>query len=133
MDIERLIRLVSSCDDRITFHPTTEQPKQNSRFGPVAQARTGMPHQTRTSAEAGSLKIAMRLRYKGRERTTELSLTEDVITQLVSQAEFRRMQIGDFVGDLLMTVAKKDLFRQVLDTHSADAPDEGGCAIRSYQ
>jgi hypothetical protein len=125
MDIERLIRLVSSWDGSITLHPTTEQPKQNSRFGP-AQARAAMPHETRTSGEAASLKIAMRLRYKGRERTTELSLTQDVIRQLLSEAEFRRIRIGEFVGDLITTVAKKDLFRQVLDAHGTDALDKVG-------
>jgi hypothetical protein len=132
MDIERLIKLVSSCDASITLQPSTEQSKQNSRFGPAAQAQAAMRHETRTSAEAGSLKIAMRLRYKGRERTTELSLTEDAIRQLVSEAEFRRIRVGEFVGDLLMAVAKKDLFRQVLDTHSTDALDEGGRG-NSYQ
>jgi hypothetical protein len=131
MDIERLMKLVSSCGGSITLRPSTEQSKQNSRFGPMAQAQAAMPHETRTTGEAASLKIAMRLRYKGRERITELSLTQDVIRQLLSEAEFRRIRIGEFLGDLIMTVAKKDLFRQVLD--STDARDEGRCGSRPYQ
>ena len=126
MSIDRLIRLVSGCTASIWFQPTTEQPERNSRLGSAEKAKAAKPHQARTSGETGPIKIAMRLRYKGRERTTELPLTQDVIRQLASAAEFRQIRIGEFVGDLLLTVAKKDLFRQVLDTHNTNAPDEGG-------
>jgi hypothetical protein len=124
MSIDRLSRLVFGCTASIWLQPTTERSERNSRLGSAEKAKATMPHQARKS-EAAPI-FALRLRYKGRERTTELPLTPDVIGQLASRAEFRQIRIGELVGDLLLTVAKKDLFRQVLDTHSSDAPDEGG-------
>ena len=95
MSIKRLITLVPSCDAGIPFQTTTQQ--------------------------SGPVKVSMRMRYRGRERTTELPLTEEVISQLVSQAEFRQIRTCDLVGELILTVAKKDLFRQVLDPHCQGA------------
>ena len=125
MSFDRLIALVSSCDASILLQPTAKQPKQNSRLGAVEQAQARTPEY----GEAESLKIAMRLQYKGRERTTELSLTQDVIRQLLSHAESRQIGIGDLIADLLLTVAKKDLFRQVLDTRGTNALAAGSLVV----
>jgi hypothetical protein len=124
MSIDRLIRLVSRGEASIWFQPRT--PEQSSRFGPAEQAQAAMPRQQRPIGESGTLKIAIRLRYNGRERTTELPLPQDVLRQLLSQAEAQQTSIGEFVGDLLLRVMKKDLFRQVVDKHTTNALDEGG-------
>jgi hypothetical protein len=42
------------------------------------------------------------MRYRGEERTTELPLTQDMITQLAVEAAFRGVPICDLIGDLLM-------------------------------
>jgi hypothetical protein len=64
--------------------------------------------------EVGLANFAIRMRYKGEERTTELPLTHDMIRQLAFEAELRNMRIGELVGELIIAIMKKDLFQQVL-------------------
>jgi len=47
-------------------------------------------------------RFAISMRYRGEERTTELPLTQDMITQLAVKAAFRGVPICDLIGDLLM-------------------------------
>ena len=54
-------------------------------------------------AKAADLaRFAISLRYQGEERTTELPLTQDMITQLAVEAAFRGVSIYDLIGDLIM-------------------------------
>jgi hypothetical protein len=64
--------------------------------------------------EVGSASFAIRMRYKGEERTTELPLTHDMIGQLAFEAELRNMRIGELIGELMVAMLKKDLFQTVL-------------------
>ena len=41
--------------------------------------------------EAGSANVAIRIQYKGTERTTELPLTFEEIARLAWEAEFREL------------------------------------------
>ena len=47
-------------------------------------------------------RFAISVRYLGEERTTELPLTQDMITQLAVEAAFRGVSICDLIGDLIM-------------------------------
>ena len=47
-------------------------------------------------------RFAISMRYRGEERTTELPLTQDMITQLAVEAAFRGVPICDLIGDLIM-------------------------------
>src|SRR5262245_11196298 len=47
-------------------------------------------------------RFAISMRYRGEERTTELPLTQDLITQLAVEAAFRGVPIGDLIGDLIV-------------------------------
>lgn len=95
---------------------TKERPEQNSQSAPVEQAQTPTPHQERAKRmnEVGSANFAIRMRYKGEERTTELPLTQDMIRQLAFEAELRNMRIGELIGELMVAMLKKDLFQTVL-------------------
>src|SRR6516162_1561804 len=75
-----------------------------------------VPHQERAKKmnEVGSASFAIRMRYKGEERTTELPLTHDMITQLAFEAGLRNMRIGELIGELMVAMLKKDLFQTVL-------------------
>jgi hypothetical protein len=64
--------------------------------------------------EVGSANFAIRMRYKGEERTTELPLTHDMIRQLAFEAALRNMRIGELIGELMVAMLKKDLFQRVL-------------------
>ena len=94
---------------------TKERPEQNSQSAPVEQAQTPTPHQERAKRmnEVGSANFAIRMQYKGEERTTELPLTHDMIGQLAFEAELRNMRIGELIGELMVAILKKDLsFKQ---------------------
>jgi hypothetical protein len=95
---------------------TKERPEQNSQSAPVEQAQTPTPHQERAKRmnEVGSASFAIRMRYKGEERTTELPLTHDMIGQLAFEAELRNTRIGELIGELMVAMLKKDLFQAVL-------------------
>ncbi len=66
-------------------------------------------------------RFAISVRYRGEERTTELPLTQEMITQLAVEAAFRDVSICDLVGDLIMEccagrapIAAKQARRRVL-------------------
>ena len=61
------------------------------------------------------MSFAIKMQYRGHEQTTELSLTEDMLSQLVVEAQFRNMSVPELVGELMTATLANDLFRQVLE------------------
>ena len=61
--------------------------------------------------------FGLTMKYRGHERTTELPLTQDMIMQLVFEAQFRNMRVGALVGEVLLAIMKRDLFQHVLEPH----------------
>jgi hypothetical protein len=101
---------LSDHDGSVPSQPTEERSHQNSE-----QALAAKPQQEQVKMlETGSAKLAIRMQYRSEERTTELPLTHDMILQLAFEAEFRGMTIGEIIGQLIMAMAKKDLFSRVL-------------------
>jgi hypothetical protein len=100
----------------VILHSTKERPEQNSQSAPVEQAQPPTPHQegAKRMNEVGLANFAIRMRYKGEERTIELPLTHDMIRQLAFEAELRNMRIGELIGELMVGLLKKDLFQAVL-------------------
>jgi hypothetical protein len=95
------------------------QPQQNSQSGPVEQPEATTPHEKRARAdEMGLATFALRMKYRGHERTRELPLTQDMITQLAFEAQFRNMSIGELVGELLIAIMKRDIFQHVFQPSS---------------
>jgi len=66
------------------------------------------------TSEAGAATIAIRMRYRGEERTTELPLTQDMIGRLALEAAFRNVQIGELIGELIVGLLKEDLLQTTL-------------------
>ena len=98
----------------VPLPPIDEQPQQNSQLGPAEQR-----HQERAiKNEVDLANLALRMRYRDDERTTELLLTQDMIWQLALEAQFRDMSIGKLVGELIIAMVKRDLFQQVLEPNS---------------
>ena len=64
--------------------------------------------------EAGAASFAIRMQYRGEERTTELPLTQDVIGQLAFLAAFRNVTIGELIGELIAALLNKDRLGQKL-------------------
>ena len=61
--------------------------------------------------EPGAATFAIRMQYRGKERTTELPLTQDMIGRLAFEATFRKVSIGEFIGGLIGAVVKQDLLQ----------------------
>ena len=59
--------------------------------------------------------FAIRMEYKGQERSTGLPLDEEMIGQLAMEAEVRDMRIGELVAALIRAIVKKDLFHLIRD------------------
>jgi len=93
--------------------PISGQPQQNSQSGPVEQPQATTPHEERARTEMGLANLALRMKYRGDERASELPLTQDMIRQLAFEAQFRNMSIGELVGALLIAMMKRDLFEHV--------------------
>ena len=98
--------------------PMNGQPQQNSQSGPVEQPQATTPHEERARTEMGLASLALRMKYRAYERTSELPLTQDMIGQLAFEAQFRNMSIGELVGELLTEIMKRDLFAHVLEPNS---------------
>jgi Helix-turn-helix domain of resolvase len=91
-----IIHNPSDHDGSVPSQPTEERSQANVQSGPAEPAPTAKPQQEpMKTREAGSANVAIRMQYRGMERTTELSLSLDVIAQLACEAEFRDMRIAD--------------------------------------
>ena len=99
---------------RVPLPPISGQPQQNSQSGPVEQPQATTPHEERARTEMGLASLALRMKYRGHERTKELPLTQEMIGQLAFEAQFRNVSIGGLVGELLIAIIKRDLFQHVL-------------------
>src|SRR5499433_983166 len=104
---------------RVPLPPISGQPQQNSQSGPVEQPQATTPHEERARTdEMGLANLALRMKYRGHERTSELPLTQDMIRQLAFEAQFRNMSIGELVGELLTAIVKRDDLFQQLEPNS---------------
>jgi hypothetical protein len=95
----------------------TKEAQENSPSASVEQAQvtTGSQAPTARTSEVSTANFAIRMQYRGQERTTQLPLTQDVVRQLAFEAEFRNMRIGEFVGEVIVAMLKKDLLQTVLE------------------
>jgi hypothetical protein len=99
--------------------PMSGQPQQNSLSESVKEPEATTSHEERARAdEMGLATFGLTMKYRGHERTTELPLTQNMIMQLVFEAQFRNMRIGALVGELLLAIMKRDIFQHVLEPNS---------------
>jgi hypothetical protein len=103
----------------VPLPPINGQSQQNSRSGPVEQPHATTPHEERARTdEMGLANLALRMKYRAYERTSELPLAQDMIRQLAFEAQFRNMSIGELVGELLTAIVKRDDLFQQLEPNS---------------
>jgi hypothetical protein len=113
----------SSGSDSALLQLTTEELERHARPGPPEQAPT--PCQAQDTApwqewgkrakKAGAATFAIRMQYRGEERTTELPLAHDMIGLLAFEAAFRNVTIGELISELIVAVVNKDLLQAVLE------------------
>jgi len=113
--------------DIVLLQPAKERPEEESGPGPVEQAQASRAceeptkeERAKRANEAAAVDFAIRIRYRGEERTTQLPLTQDLVRQLAFEAEFRNMRMGEFIGELIVAMLKKDLFQAVLEHNKPD-------------
>ena len=71
--------------------------------------------------------FAIRMEYKGQQRSTGLPLDEEMIGQLAMEAEIRGMRIGELVAALILEIVKQDLF-QVISDEACSSPQSAKAA-----
>ena len=102
--------------DDVPLPPINGQSQQNSQSGPVEQPQATTPHEERARTDETGL--ALRMKYRAYERTSELPLAQDMVRQLALEAQFRDMSMGRFVGELITAMVREDLFKRLLDPNS---------------
>jgi hypothetical protein len=69
----------------------------------------------RTVGGAGEIAtLAVNMKYKGREHSTALPLSPEMISQLALEASFRDQAIGELAKDVLVSVFEKGLIQDLL-------------------
>ena len=92
---------------------------QSSGVVQVEPLQARAPSHGQGETQAPSVSFAITMQYRGHERTTELMFTEDMLSQLVVEAQFRSMSVPELVGELIAAALRNDIFRQVLDAEQA--------------
>ena len=89
--------------------------ERNSQPGAMEQVQAPAPRQAveQKVNEPGAANFAIRMQYRGEERTTEFP-TKDMIGQLAFEAAFRKVSIGEFIGELIVALVKQDLLQLVI-------------------
>jgi hypothetical protein len=100
-------------DGGVSIRLTKEQPQS----GPEGQAQPTTPAQERPH-KVDPANLALRMQYRGGERITELPLTQEMISSLAFEAQFRGMSMGRLVGELITAMIKEHLFQLVLEQNS---------------
>jgi hypothetical protein len=96
--------------------PLTKKQSEESQPGLLeqVQASTACQERAKRANEGGPVNFAIWMQYRGQERTTELALTQQTVRQLAFEAEFRNMKIGEFVGEVIAAMLRKNLLQAVL-------------------
>jgi hypothetical protein len=75
-------------------------------------------HPNQLSMETtGSNGVVLTIRYKGEERMINVPIDRNALGLFALEAEFRAASIGDLIGQALLSIARNDLFKSVLDGH----------------
>jgi hypothetical protein len=99
----------------ITQCVTSAQDQPMADSAPMKGAELSNAGQECGTEDSASVSLAIRMQYKGKERTTELPLTQDMVGCLALEAEFRGMSTGDLIGRLIAAAIENDMVKVVLD------------------
>jgi hypothetical protein len=115
---EQLFLAVQSQAREIAHNDKTEQDQL-----PAEEAvKRGEPPSRRKGRETGGtapMNFAIKMLYKGRQKTSELPLTQEMIGHLALEAEFRGVGIGELMTQLIVAAIEKDMFKAMLDENSS--------------
>ena len=98
------------------------QDVSNDRDQSVAECAPFKDAAWRPGAETESLapvNFAIRVQYRGKERTRQLPLTQEMIGRLAIEAEFLGMKTDELIGLLITAIVEKDMIKAVLEQRPA--------------
>jgi hypothetical protein len=118
-----------------TPHPVTQDLEIRTLKSHIEQVQTAPEEKPMKEAQATILQefparqtdsatvasLAIKIRYKCGERTTESNVDQNLLGQIALEAEFRAMKIGDLVAKLL-SITNNDLFELVLQDDGKSKP-----------
>jgi hypothetical protein len=99
----------------ITQCVTSAQDQPMADSAPMKEAELSNAGQECGTEDSASVNLAIRMQYKGKERTTELPLTQDMVGRFALEAEFRGMSTGELIGRLIAAAIENDMVQVVLD------------------
>jgi transposase len=99
----------------ITQCVTSAQDQPMADSAPMKEAELSNAGQECGTEDSASVNLSIRMQYKGKERTTELPLTQDMVGRFALEAEFRGMSTGDLIGRLIAAAIENDMVQVVLD------------------
>src|SRR5262245_52256338 len=103
-------------DGRVSLQPAEGQSQGNSRSEPGKPAVIAKQEQQRaTIPDAVAASFAIRIQYRGMERTHELPLTTHTIGQLALEANLREVTIGELIAAIITAMVDNDLLPLVVD------------------
>ena len=70
--------------------------------------------QTSGINRSASVTLAIKVHYKGKEKTRELPLTPDMIGRVALEAEFRGLGTGELIARLVAAAFEKDMVEAIL-------------------
>jgi hypothetical protein len=99
----------------ITQCVTSAQDQPMADSAPMKGTELANGGQECGTEDSASVNLAIRMQYKGTERTTELPLAQDMVARLALEAEFRGMSTGELIGQLIAAAIENDMVKVVLD------------------
>jgi hypothetical protein len=93
--------------DKTDEQPTVESPPMQN-----TEMLNGDP--TSAAHRSASVTLAIKVHYKGKEKSRELPLTADMIGRVALEAEFRGLGTGELIARLITDAIEKDLVDVVL-------------------
>jgi hypothetical protein len=70
---------------------------------------------TQLTESRGPYSVALTIRHNGEERIIDLPVDRNALGLFALEAEFRSMSVGDLIGQALLSIARNDLFKSVLE------------------
>jgi hypothetical protein len=103
--------------DSALLQPIKGRLERNSQPQPDEAEHLVPSHQVGKRGKAGAASFAIKMQYRGEERTTELPLTQDTIRQLAFEAAFRNVSMRELIAEIIVALLKRDLLQTVLQHH----------------
>jgi hypothetical protein len=118
---ENTVHQPSDPDGQVPLQPTGERSHGNPQSQLAERAVIAKPQQKPTDTpNTCSASFAIRVQYRGMERTHELPLTLHTMAQLALEAAIREVTIGELIAKLIMATVNEDVFPLLLDNTDSE-------------